>query len=345
MQPCFSLILPVYNVEAYLDRCMRSILEQDFQDYEIILVDDGSPDRCGEICDGYARKYSHVHVIHKPNGGLSSARNAGLQAAKGEYIWFIDSDDWIEPGALSLLREVCDAHRPDAVKFNHSRVSGGNREEVRCNVPAGVHEGEAQMNALIERAFCAGGKFVLSAWSYVYRRALLEENRCAFVSEREVGSEDYLFNLSLMPRIRKLLMLDAALYNYDKREGSLTQRYREELVRQYSCLYRHILDAYQAMDLRGKYESLIHRFYVWHMVMGTCLPHEYCRIAENHSLADGRKNVRRMLSSRELRRAVKYSSKAGLPLKKRMQLWAMAWRFEPLFYYLYVIKPGRKAGK
>lgn len=344
MQPCFSLILPVYNVEAYLDRCMESILEQDFCDYEVILVDDGSPDSCPAICDRYARAYCHARVIHKPNGGLSSARNAGLQAAKGEYVWFIDSDDWIEPGSLRMLKEACDAHNPDVLKFNHCRVSGANREEIRCNVSAGVLEG-AQMDALIEKAFCTGGKFVLSAWSHVYRRELLEANNCAFVPEKEVGSEDYLFNLSLLPRVNRLLMLDAALYNYDKRDGSLTQRYRENLVQQYNCLYKRILEDYAAMGLREKYESLIHRFYVWHLTIGTRLLHEYHHITGSHSLKDGRRNIRRIFASQEFRYAVKNSNKEDLLLKKKLQLLAMALRFEPLFYYLYVLKPGRKAGR
>ena len=344
MQPCFSLILPVYNVEKYLDRCMRSILEQDFRDYEVILVDDGSPDSCPALCDAYAAEDDRVRVIHKVNGGLSSARNAGLDAARGKYIWFIDSDDWIEEGSLRRLYDASCEGKIDILKFNHYRIDES-RETVRCNVAPGLYEGKDGIAALVKTAFCAGGKYVLSAWSHIYCREMLVKNNALFISERKIGSEDYLFNLSLLPQVKILLVLEDALYNYDKRDGSITQKYRPNLAEQYNCLYAHLLRAYKTMGLDGKYESLIHRFYVWHLIMGTCLPHEYCRITETHSLADGRRNIRRILASKELRHAVRKSSRKKLPLKKKLQLLALALRFEPLFYHLFVIKPGRRAGE
>ena len=94
--PQISVIVPVYNVQRYLRRCVDSILSQTFSNLEVILVDDGSPDRCGAICDEYAAADPRVKVIHKPNGGLSSARNAGIEAAAGEYLAFVDSDDWLD---------------------------------------------------------------------------------------------------------------------------------------------------------------------------------------------------------------------------------------------------------
>lgn len=340
MQPYFSLILPVYNVEKYLDRCMHSILAQDFDDYEVILVDDGSTDRCGEICDSYAKKHAHVRVIHKPNGGLSSARNAGLDAAQGEYIWFIDSDDWIENGALNILHAAGRGMKPDILKFNHFRA-GETSEEIRCNIAAGSYEGENK-KILLEKAFCSGGKYVLSAWSHVYRREMLADTGIKFVSEREIGSEDYLFNLSLLPRMDKMLVLEAALYNYDKREGSLTRKYRPMLAKQYARLHALLLESYDGM---AEYAALIHRFYVWHLVYGTCIPHEYYFITPDHSLRDGRKNVRRLFREKGFRAALSSSDRKNLPLSKKIQMIAMMLDFEPLFYYLFVIKPGRKTGK
>ena len=105
-----SVIVPVYKVESYLETCIDSILTQTFKDLEIILVDDGSPDRCGEICDEYAKKDSRVRVIHKENGGLSDARNVGYEASTGEFISFIDSDDYIQPTMLQKLLEVCEKY-------------------------------------------------------------------------------------------------------------------------------------------------------------------------------------------------------------------------------------------
>ena len=112
MNDLISIIVPVYNVEQYLDRCVKSLLQQTYKNLEIILVDDGSPDRCGQMCDNYAKLDSRVLVIHKENGGLSDARNAGLSHAHGEYIAFVDSDDYIEADMISELYNAC--HNQDA---------------------------------------------------------------------------------------------------------------------------------------------------------------------------------------------------------------------------------------
>ena len=331
MQPCFSLILPVYNVEAYLDACMRSILEQDCADCEIILVDDGSPDNCPAICDAYEAKYDHVRVIHKPNGGLSSARNAGLAQAQGKYVWFIDSDDRIEPGALNILRMACQ-DAPDIVKFNYIRAGDG-RQEIASNVPEGLYSG----HDLMEKALCSGGKYLLSAWSHVYRREFLENVGIAFVNEKEIGSEDYLFNLSLLPKAEKARVIGNCLYEYGMREGSITRKYREGLASRYAALRDRLLES-----CGEKYTPLVHDFYVRHLIAGTCIPHEYHRITDDHSLSDGRRNVRGIFRSQDFRLSLKKRGGKGLSRNKRIQLLAMGLGLEGLFYYLHVVKPGRK---
>ena len=101
--PKVSVVIPVYKVEPYLRRCVDSVLAQTLSDLEIILVDDGSPDHCPEICDEYASKYENIQVLHKPNGGLASARNAGMKMAAGKYLFFLDSDDWLDADGLEKL--------------------------------------------------------------------------------------------------------------------------------------------------------------------------------------------------------------------------------------------------
>ena len=105
MIPEISVIVPVYKVEAYLPRCVESLMSQTYKDFEIILVDDGSPDTCPVMCDAYAKKYSNIHALHKENGGLSDARNAGMTIAKGEYVTFVDSDDYVHPAYLEMLMQ------------------------------------------------------------------------------------------------------------------------------------------------------------------------------------------------------------------------------------------------
>lgn len=120
-----SIIVPIYNVERYLPKCLDSLLNQDLsaEDYEIILVDDGSPDRCGAICDEYASKYGNIRVIHRKNGGLSAARNSGIEVAQGKYIQFVDSDDYLEPNVLKALVEKMETDNLDVLRFNYRNVN------------------------------------------------------------------------------------------------------------------------------------------------------------------------------------------------------------------------------
>ena len=122
-KPLISIIVPIYNVEKYLDRCLKSLLCQTYSAIEIILVDDGSPDNCPTMCDEYAEKYQNIVVIHKPNGGLSSARNAGVAKAKGDYIAFVDSDDWVSEDAYEYAMGLMIKHNADCVQFNYKMVS------------------------------------------------------------------------------------------------------------------------------------------------------------------------------------------------------------------------------
>ena len=120
--PKLSVIVPIYNVEQYIHKCVDSILNQNFKDFELILVDDGSPDSCGKICDEYAQKDERVKVIHKVNGGLSDARNFGLEKAKGEYVSFIDSDDWVDENIYSESLKYMEENDLDIVCFDVTEV-------------------------------------------------------------------------------------------------------------------------------------------------------------------------------------------------------------------------------
>ena len=341
MTPFFSIILPVYNVQAYLERCVQSIVEQDYRDYEIILVNDGSTDQSGALCDQFAAQYDFVQVVHKENGGLSSARNAGLQAARGQYIWWVDSDDWIEPGSLRLLARLAEETGSDMIKFNYFRVSD-RKEPFSSNAAEGVHTGGAEMEALLNQAFLSAGKFCLSAWSHVYRREFLTEQQLSFVSERVVASEDYLFNLEAYMAANRVCVSPEKLYCYELRQGSLTQQgYRKNLAPRYTELYRRLVSCYDRLGKKERFMDRISYFYVWHLLYGTCIPNEYT-VSPGHSMKDGRRGVRVFLGTEEFRGAAKNCRWTGFTWKKRLQHAAMELRFEPLFYWLFVVKPKMK---
>ena len=215
----FSVILPVYKVEKYLRPCVDSILNQTYKDFEVILVDDGSPDKCPEICDNYARKDSRVKVIHKPNGGQADARNVGLEAAQGEYICYIDSDDFLaDNNVLQLLSEKTETN-PDIVhyKFKEWFENDGHIADCRFdyNVPS-----EGRTMAEIYCDLVDKDAYYNSAWSKIIRRNLLIENNIRF--EKGIVGEDNEWYYHVVMVANSLVLVDESLYIYRRRQGSTT---------------------------------------------------------------------------------------------------------------------------
>lgn len=334
--------MPVYNVKDYLVRCINSLLKQEFESYEIIIVDDGSTDGSGEICNRYIEN-EKVYIIHKENGGLASARNMGLDFSSGEYILFVDSDDWIEQSTLTFLNEeieknTYDGTTVDIIKYNYIRHEKGEKL-FKSSAPIGIYT-QKKIEKLLKLALCDAGKFCLSAWTYIYKSELLKNNNIKFISEREIGSEDYFFNFQVMFHAKKIIVSDKALYHYDCRQGSLTQKYRKNLPEKYTLFYNKLINYTKKIGVYDLYISEISYFYIWTLLYGTCLVNEYL-ITENHSLKEGRKCVQKYLKYKELKFAEKNCYKDTLSFKQKIQMKAMLWGIEPLFYYLFYIKPQR----
>jgi glycosyltransferase involved in cell wall biosynthesis len=281
----FSIIVPVYNVENWLARCLDSILSDRCTDMEIILVDDGSTDSSGKICDRYATSHTNVSVIHKENGGLSSARNAGLEQASGEWVSFIDSDDWVDKDSFysvaTILAQLGET-KPDMVKFGYKRV-GGDKIETRIPcVSEGIYNHDEIIRELLPTAL--GSKrisnstvhtFVLSAWAHIYRHEFLRETGMWFTSERKVGSEDFLYVNSLYMQASCVYVSHAAWYYYDTREGSLTRKYRKDLFTQYKYLGALLRRELEDADLGTLLLEDFNVFYIGLMyicIMNECVP-------------------------------------------------------------------------
>lgn len=342
MVPFFSVILPIYNVKPWLSRCVDSVLAQGFTDYELLLVDDGATDGSGALCDELALRDSRIRVIHKENGGLSSARNAGAAEAVGKYIWWVDSDDWITPDALEQLHEAITQSDADMVKFSYIRVEGTNQKHIPFNAEPGLYTVQ-QQEVLLEKAFLSTSRFGLSAWSYVYRTSFLRENELCFVSERQVGSEDYLFNLVALLKAQRVQVIDNALYYYELRLGSLSQRYKKDLPVRFTALFTHLCEAYKQSVAWQTYGSRICTFYVWHLMRGTCIPNEYY-VTQDHTLTQGRRNIRAFLRTKAVRRAARQCQSKHFSKKEKLQLLALKLGAEPLFYRLYVVRSSRRKG-
>ena len=169
-----SVIVPVYKVEPYLSRCLDSIINQTYRNLEIILVDDGSPDRCGEICDEYARQDSRIRVIHKANGGLSDARNHGIDVAIGDYIAFVDSDDYIATDMYEKMLARLELDNSDMVVCNYYRFDEGSAppKDGYIQLPDRVLTQDEAFDFYLQ----IGGDYV-SAWNKLYKRTIFDDLR------------------------------------------------------------------------------------------------------------------------------------------------------------------------
>lgn len=205
-----SIIAPIYKVEPYLRRCIDSILNQTYQDFELILVDDGSPDNCGAICDEYAAKDTRVRVIHKENGGLSDARNAGYEIAQGEFIAFIDSDDWIAPDFLERLHSTLVETGADICECEVFRT-GGEEVDSAPGTPKIFDTAEA-MEQLIH-----DGNFHQHVWNKLYRRETIGD----IVFPKGKTNEDEFWTYQVFGNAKKVARISDILYFYFQRPGSI----------------------------------------------------------------------------------------------------------------------------
>ena len=213
--PEISVIVPVYKVEAYLDRCVESILVQTFVDFELILVDDGSPDRCGDICEAWARKDARVRVIHQQNRGLSGARNAGLDICRGAYIAFVDSDDEVTADYLSTLRALFEGRPRCALTACNHTIARGGKKSPGVAMPEGVYvytRREAFSEALWH------GAVDVSAWAKMYRQSVFDGLR---YPEGQLFEDTWLFGDVLL-HTEEVVVSSRQCYIYNIRGDSIT---------------------------------------------------------------------------------------------------------------------------
>ena len=338
--PYFSLILPVYNVEKYVKRCVNSLLRQEYTDYEIILVDDGSTDSSGSICDKLADKNNNIFAYHKENGGLSDARNYGTDRAKGNYILFIDSDDWVDEKLLISLHNHLNKSNVDILKFGFQKMQEGNYKNTFFSYfNIGVYDRRQIEETILpytigpKRLFCYEQNACKSVWSHVYSLNFLRENNIRFVSEREILNEDYLFNLHTLLYAKSLEVTHYILYYYDYREGSLSKRYitneferKLKLHREYKLLLERngLFERYET----PYYSECVDGFYA-------CISNECCCWNETSKYAV--QNIKKILNCKECEISLLKCKRSNMNLKGKVIYWLMRLKFAYLMYILYKI--------
>ena len=224
--PKVSIIVPIYNVEKYLDRCIQSLLNQTLKDVEIILVDDGSPDNCPKMCDEYAMKDLRIKVIHKQNAGLGYARNSGLEIATGEYVAFVDSDDYVESDMYERWYEAINTYNVGMVLCGFYRDKQGRKTEaVIDNMPKKemIIDSRADYitNLIGQLPNEPLGLFYgYAVWNILFSNEIINKYQIRFKSERIYLSEDILFQVEYAARVKNVLLYPTPFYNYCLNTGT-----------------------------------------------------------------------------------------------------------------------------
>ena len=235
--PLVSVIVPVYKAENFLRKCTDSILGQTMTDFELILVEDGSPDTSGALCDTIATEDPRVRVIHKPNGGVSTARNMGMAQATGKYIAFADSDDWFAPDMLKKLVDAAEENGADSAGCSHFNVlESGESWAEKPAMPAGIYEKDAIISGIVDPLVgdrLGKGGEVLNGfiWRYLFTRSIIADNNITFEG---AYLEDEIFLVEYFLHAEKLAIVNDPLYYYLWNSASVTHRYMKDYMKTFT---------------------------------------------------------------------------------------------------------------
>ena len=320
-----SIIVPVYKVEKYLDRCINSLTVQTCQNMEIILVDDGSPDQCPRLCDQFAELDNRIKVIHKKNGGLSSARNAGMRIAQGKYIGFVDSDDEVEENMFAEMIAAAEQNHADFVMCDYVRIlESGEQYLVSTELGSGIYDKE-KIRKEIYPSLIMGENMdygpVLSVWHCIYHHQFLKRNNITFADDVK-WSEDNLFSALVGYHANRFVYLKKkGFYHYYQNPETITTSYRAGAWKVYRRMNEYLVDFFKE---NRKYD--FERQLKLHLIYYACNTIKMeCGNAESVRKAAIR--IKRILQDPSLVSAFEDLKMPLVPAKLKIQLWMMKHQF------------------
>ena len=325
-----SIIVPVYNVEKYINKCVNSILNQTYKDLEIILVDDGSSDNCSEICDEFAKTDSRIKVVHKKNGGLMSARQAGLKEASGDYIGFVDGDDWIEPDMYQLFNDAVQKYHPDMVisEFffdSGKKVVKSNQNLVKPYFNKNEMINEIYPEMLYKPPYYNFGVFPC-CWAKLFRKELLES--CLFrVPEQIKIGEDSAFTYPCLVRANSVAFVDKSCYHYMNNAGSITKSYDSDMENTILIPYEVLKQEFSNADYDFSSALNYYLFYLIEFVI---------RNEESHSNLKSPKQIKETLKrfiTEDIISCFKEIDTSVLPIRKQFLLLIFKMKSTQLLYF------------
>ena len=263
-----SVIVPIYNVSRYLERCMESLLHQTYKNIEIIMVDDGSPDDCGKKCDRYAAEEPRIKVIHKKNAGLGMARNSGLEIAEGEYVMFIDSDDYTDVRMIERLYHRLTEEGADTCFCRYYDTSSEGKDELaRETYLKQSYCGDETKKVLLgmigslpEQA--GDVEIGMSVWKGLYSLDIIRDNGILFPSEREYISEDIIFHMQYLVKAKHIVIEGTANYHYCDNGASLTKSYKADRFQMEKVLLKKEVQELNQIFKKDEYAGRLYKAFL-----------------------------------------------------------------------------------
>ncbi len=320
--PLFSIIVPVYNVEKYINKCIDSVLAQTFTDFELILVDDGSPDGCSAVCDDYAEKDSRIKVIHKQNEGLINARKSGLAIADGKYIGFVDSDDWIESDTYENFAEMIKKYEPDMVLSDFYYDYGNKLINSEQLFEQEFYDKSALESTLYPVMLYSGiyYKFGVNpcCWSKVYKKELIEKN-LPLVDGRIKMGEDAAFTYPCLLDAKSAATIKKPGYHYISNDESMTNSYDRDLKNIIFLPYEHIMEKCRRCGADLGRQTDYYLLYMANIL-----------IRNETKSADPKEGITAILNHNDVIRAAKKISLSSLPLHTKVFATAVRLKSRPM---------------
>ncbi|MDQ1000337.1 glycosyltransferase involved in cell wall biosynthesis [Neobacillus niacini] len=341
MLPAVSIIVPIHNAEKYIHRCIDTIIEQTLENIEIILVNDGSPDNCGNIAEKYAKIDKRIKVIHQENSGPGMARNAGINAARGDYIGFVDPDDWIESNMYEELYNFANKYFAEICMSGYNCILPTNiKEIINSPLPNGTYNKESAIEVLFQMIGQKYSKInkptVMGSvcWS-IYKRNFIIENGIFFKKERRDFAEDLIFNIESLYYCKKLSVVDSPLYNYRINNNSLVKKYRKNKWDTLLALHEEIYHLLHNKGLISKCREQLNTNILSYALESIV---NECRSENTNTFIEKLQTIKRITENDRLQNALHSFPLNMLPVKERVIYWFVKQQFNAILACYYTMR-------
>lgn len=327
-----TIIVPVYNVEKYINECVDSLISQTYKNIEIILIDDGSMDKSGEICDSYAASDTRIKVIHKQNEGLGFARNTGLKVAQGKFVTFIDSDDKADADLVeNLVKGIYEANG-DTCIGGFKRISENGVVGFEERYDKAVFEGKNVYDNLFARMLGSAPNkhdaIRMSVWNVMYSMDIVRTHNIEFPSERVFISEDIIWDSEYYKYAKRAIVIDSTAYNYRITPGSLTQKYKPDMLKKICVLYNEMCN--RLPDDKEKIVRLQRQFFV---NLRACIKQERHFVSGKNNV-ETKAAIKKIVNDGVVHTIAKEYLQFVSQRKQKMFVWAVRYKCVTLLYLL-----------